>query len=100
MTHVTPDHLVRLSWQMNRILLTCTACPWTAAVGYPDLATIDVTAELRRQAYRQASQVAAMHGWPEMDWQPADSILTRQCDCQPDPTATRGFWDRIRGAIA
>ena len=31
--------------------------------------------------------------------QPADSILTRQCDCQPDPTAGRGFWERIKGSL-
>ena len=99
MTHETPEHLVHMSWEMHRIILDCTACPWTAAVGYPDLTVIDVTPELRRQTYRQAAQVAAMHGWPEMDWQPADSILARSCDCAPDPTASAGFWARIKGAL-
>lgn len=98
--HTTPEHLVRLSWQMHRIILDCTVCPWSASVGYPDLTSIDVTAEVRREVYRQAAQVAAMHGWPEMDWQPADSVIARTCDCAPDPTATPSFWERIRGAIA
>ena len=97
--HSTPEHLVQPTWRMNRIILECTACPWTAQVGYPDLVSIDVTAELRRELYRQAAQVGAMHGWPEMDWQPADSVIARQCDCQPDPTAGRGFWERIKGSL-
>lgn len=96
----TPDHLVRLSWQMHRIILDCTACPWSATVGYPDLTTVDVTSELRRELYRQAAQVSAMHGWPQMDWQPADSVIARTCDCQPDPTGGRGFWERLREVIA
>lgn len=96
----TPEHLVRMQWHPTRLISICIldGCDWESAIGYPDRrAPLDE--QTRRQLYRQAAQAAAMHGWPEMDWQPGDSIIARTCDCPPDPTATPSFWARIRGAV-
>ena len=91
MTHETPEHMVRLAWQMHRLRLDCQQCDWDASIGYPDLTVTDMTAETRREVYRQGAQIAAMHGWPDLEWQPADTVIARHCDCAPDPTATAGI---------
>ena len=62
MTHTTPEHWVRRAWQMHRLTLDCTVCDWDATIGYPDLTITDMTAETRRDVYRQTAQIAAMHG--------------------------------------
>ena len=104
--HTTPEHLVRPEWVGSGALmrLTCTldGCTWHGEVGYRGLTGLDLTPELQREIYRAAVQAAAVHGWPDLDHLPGDGILARHtgCGCAPDPTASRGFWDRIKEAIA
>lgn len=101
MTHTTPEHLVRPDWQGAQVVLTCLTdgCGWAGRVGYPHLTGLDMDSETQRTIYRAAVQAAAVHGWPDLDHLPADGIIARSCDCQPDPTATAGFWARLKGAV-